>query len=158
MRFGSLYLVPASWSESKPGGSWQVGHMCWIWYHSQEAPKCLGWRCLWRSGTTRGFSSSVEDSRVLLCEKVRMWLCDNLSTWDWFVIAYLVHCQIYASVGDNAQNIGDVALVKCLHPLLLQDFLDTIKHSWVLSSLPQGQTGFHYLQGQRPSVRPFFTA
>lgn len=43
--------------------------------------------------------------------------------------SYLVHCQIYASIGDDAQNIGDVALVECLHSLLLEYFLGTVKHS-----------------------------
>lgn len=48
---------------------------------------------------------------------------------DRAIVTDLVHCQIYASVGNDAQNIGDVALVKCLHSLLLEDLLGTVKHS-----------------------------
>lgn len=70
-----------------------------------------------------------------------------------FIYMYLVHCQIYPSVGNDAQNIGNVALIKGPHSLLLQDFLGTVEHSWVLSGFPQGQPGFHHLNGQRSSIR-----
>lgn len=48
---------------------------------------------------------------------------------DRVIATDLVHCQIYASIGDDAQNIWDVALVKCLHSLILEDLLGTVKHS-----------------------------
>lgn len=159
MRSGSVYLAPASWCGSERGGSWRAGHTCWTWCRSRAAPECRGWPCLWRSGTTRSSSSSDEDREVLCCviSQSDLYRTCTFSTWEWLISTYLVHCQIYASVGDDAQDIGNVALVKRLYTLLLQDLLGTVKHSWVLSGLPQGQTGFHHLQGRRlRSARPHF--
>lgn len=81
---------------------------------------------------------------------------EHFSRQEWFIRIYLIHCQIYPSVGDNAQNIGNVALVKRLHSLFLQDFLGTVKHSRVLSGFPQGHTGFHHLKRQRWLVWLFY--
>lgn len=67
-------------------------------------------------------------------------------------VAYLVHGQIDASVGNDAQDVGDVALVKRFHSLPLQDLLGTVKHSRVLARLPQRQTGLQHLQRSRFQV------
>lgn len=66
--------------------------------------------------------------------------------------AYLVDGQIYARVGDDAQDVGDVALVKGFHSLPLQDLLRTVKHSRVLARLPQRQTSLQHLQRSRFQV------
>lgn len=62
----------------------------------------------------------------------------------------LIHSQIYPSIRDYAQNIGNVSFVKCLDSFPLQDFLGTVKHPWVLSRLSQRQTSFHHLKRRDP--------
>lgn len=78
---------------------------------------------------------------------------NNWVTWtDGEVMDYLVHGQIDASVGDDAQDVGDVALVKRFHSLLLQDLLRTVQHSRVLARLPQRQASLQHLQRSRFQV------
>lgn len=75
--------------------------------------------------------------------------CIKHSKWkSWSIITHLVHRQIYTGVWDDAYDIGDVALVKRLHSLLLHDFLGAVEHPRVLSGLPQAQAGFQHLEGR----------
>lgn len=58
---------------------------------------------------------------------------------------HLVHGQVDASVRNDAQGVRQVASVEGPHPLRLQDLPGAVGHPWVLSCLPQRQTGFQHL-------------
>lgn len=72
-----------------------------------------------------------------------------------WVGAHLVHGQVDTRVGDDAQHVGNVALVKCSKSLLLKDMLGTVYDARVLAGPPQGQAGLQDLaRGQTFTVIP----
>lgn len=52
-------------------------------------------------------------------------------------VAYLVDGQVDTSIGDDAQQVGDVAPVEGDQPFLLSNLPRAIKHPAVLASLAQ---------------------
>lgn len=59
---------------------------------------------------------------------------------------HLIDSQVYASVGDDAQHVGDVAFVEGSHALSGQDLPGTVQHARVLACLAQGHPGLQDLQ------------
>lgn len=51
---------------------------------------------------------------------------------------YLIDSQVYSSVGNNAEHVGDVALVKCCQALFLKYVFSAVRDAGVLTSLSQG--------------------
>lgn len=62
---------------------------------------------------------------------------------------HLIDSQVDASVRDDAQHVGDVALVESSHTLLLKDVFGTMHDARVLARPPQGQPGLQDLRGQK---------
>lgn len=53
---------------------------------------------------------------------------------------HLVNSQVNASIGDDAQHVGDVAFIESSHALLQEDVLGTIHHPSILTGLSQSQS------------------
>ena len=51
---------------------------------------------------------------------------------------HLIDSQVDASIGDDAQHVGYIALVESSHTLLLKDMFGTIHDARVLACPPQG--------------------
>lgn len=64
------------------------------------------------------------------------------------VSAHLVHCQVDACVGDDAEHVGDVAFIKRSESLSPENLLGTVGDTGVLSGLPQSETSFQHLGGR----------
>lgn len=63
--------------------------------------------------------------------------------------AHLIHGQVDACVGDDAQHVGDIPLIERPHPLFAQDLSSTVPHARVLASLTQSQTCLQHLGEDR---------
>lgn len=62
------------------------------------------------------------------------------------VAAHLIYCQVDASVGDDAQHVGNVALIKGAQSFPPENLLGTVRDTRVLSGLPQSETSFQDLR------------
>lgn len=62
--------------------------------------------------------------------------------------AYLIYCQVDASVGDDAQHVGDIALIKRTKPFSPENLLGTFWDARVLPSRSQSKTSFQNLRGR----------
>lgn len=51
---------------------------------------------------------------------------------------HLINGQVDASIRNDAQHVGDVALVESSHTLLLKNMFGTIQNARVLACFPQG--------------------
>lgn len=51
---------------------------------------------------------------------------------------HLINSQVDASIRDDAQHVGDVALVESSHALLLKNMFGAIQNARVLARFPQG--------------------
>ena len=67
--------------------------------------------------------------------------------------AYLIDGQVNAGIGDDAQQVGDVAPVESHQPFLLGDLPRAVKHPAVLAGLAQRQASLHHLQQQQSRGR-----
>lgn len=67
--------------------------------------------------------------------------------------AYLVNSKVDASIGNDAYHVGSVAFIEGFDALFPQNLLGTVKHSIILASFPQSQSGLHYLKGERRQWR-----
>lgn len=59
--------------------------------------------------------------------------------------AYLVHCQVDACVGDDAQHVWDVAFVKRSKSFSPENLLRTVGDTRVLPGRPQSEASFQDL-------------
>ena len=57
----------------------------------------------------------------------------------------LVHRQVDASVGDDANHVGNVAPIEGSHALLPEDLLGTVRNARILARRPQRQPGLQHL-------------
>lgn len=62
--------------------------------------------------------------------------------------ADLIDSQVNASIGDDAQHIGDVALVESSQAFLLEDVFGTVHNARVLACLSQRQACLQHLRGE----------
>lgn len=51
---------------------------------------------------------------------------------------HLINSQVDASIRNDAQHVGDVALVESSHTLLLKNVFAAIQNARVLARFPQG--------------------
>lgn len=61
------------------------------------------------------------------------------------VTAHLVHRQVDACVGDDAQHVGDVAFIERSESFSPENLLRTVRDARVLPGRPQCKTGFQDL-------------
>lgn len=61
------------------------------------------------------------------------------------VAAHLIYRQVDASIGDDAQHVGDVALIKRSQSFSPENLLGTVRDTRVLPGLPQSKTSFQEL-------------
>lgn len=59
----------------------------------------------------------------------------------------LIHRQVNACIRDDAQQVGNIALVEGSEALPLQDLLGAVCDPRVLARLSQRQPRLHHLQG-----------
>lgn len=62
------------------------------------------------------------------------------------VTAHLVHCEVNACIGHDAQHVGDVSFVKRAEAFSSEDLLGAVSDASILASLPQSETGFKHLE------------
>lgn len=71
---------------------------------------------------------------------------NNLTKERLSVAAHLIYCQVDASIGDDAQHVGNVALIKRAQSFPPENLLGTVRDTRVLSGLPQSKTSFQDLR------------
>lgn len=62
------------------------------------------------------------------------------------VTAHLVHCEVNARIGHDAQHVGDVSFVKGAEAFSSEDLLGAVSDTSILAGLPQSETGFKHLE------------
>lgn len=62
------------------------------------------------------------------------------------VTAHLVHCEVNARIGHDAQHVGDVSFVKRTEAFSSEDLLGAVSDASILAGLPQSETGFKHLE------------